>query len=336
MGEALTYLLGYDPSPLFSTVDYYKNYPDVWEFNSPALIHYIQSGRREGRVYVCSDAPETAFWKGKSKTGISLAAYCPESKWHPRPSIEETVQKTKDRDYVSFDVFDTLILRDVMKPTDIFRIMEIDCREPGFAAKRERGEQDCYRKIGATTTIQDVYTEIFGNCEKVDAWVKTEFSYELKFCCANPYMHQVYREVQKLGKPILIISDMYWPKEYLAKLLHSAGYDGWEEIFVSCDHDATKNSGRLQEIVWEAIGRDHTVIHFGDNHESDVKGSTLMGWDAVWYESCRDKSSIFFNKDYTTVPASIRAAICSNHLNNGSQTFSKEYEHGFLFGGMMV
>lgn len=331
------HLLNYDPSPLFSTSSYYALYEDVKQAGIPALVHYELNGRAEGRRREKASDVSADLWRGKSKSGLSRAPFCPESTWHPRLPIDQLVARASSCDVVSFDLFDTLILRNTYKCTDVFRVIEADYGIPGFAQQRREAEQRCYKVYGDEVTIFRIYEELSKYIKMdVSAAIEREFEYECRFCVANPYMMEVYKKLIQSGKNVIIVSDMYWSASYLEKLLKHVGYHDWSQIFVSCECACGKHDSLLQEYVWDTIGRDQSVLHIGDNKISDVKASVVTGWKAEWYESCAEKSLIFYEPDANSIPSSIRAGICCNRLHNGIRTYSKEYEHGFLYGGIMV
>lgn len=73
-----------------------------------------------------------------------------------------------------------------------------------------------------------------------------------------------------LGKRVFIISDMYQSEEFLADMLRSKGFDGFERLLVSSHFRRGKWDGQL----FQALKREYNVdfakqVHFGDNHHSD-------------------------------------------------------------------
>lgn len=65
---------------------------------------------------------------------------------------------------VSFDIFDTLLLRPYMKPEDLFLHLEkiYDC--PGFSEQRKNAETLFYQKYGTKKRrILMIYTKCFRN-----------------------------------------------------------------------------------------------------------------------------------------------------------------------------
>ncbi|MCD7818909.1 MAG: hypothetical protein LUH07_07645 [Lachnospiraceae bacterium] len=327
----------FDPSLQFSTQDYLQDYPDVAQAGVQPLVHFEVYGRREGRSIRPSRFATPCLWKGKSKTGISRACYAPQSQWQSRPSLDELMTEARKYNYISFDVFDTLVLRKVERPTDVFRIMGAEMEAPRFAKVRIESEQECYRLIGVSTNIYDIYARSAGSFfDSIESAIDHELDCELRLCYANPYMKLFYEALQKEGIPIILVSDMYWTAEQLERILTGCGYRGWEKLYVSCDEGKVKSTGLLQLKAWEDIGKENSVLHIGDNYDSDVIGSELMGWNSFYYPNCRDKSPIFYDPSEKTLPTSIANAIWLNRLNNGMENETKEFEHGFLYGGILT
>lgn len=324
----------YDPGPQFSTLAYLQDYPDVARAGIPPLVHYEECGHREGRIV----RPTTIqIWQGRSKTGISKAAYAPQSEWKPRMSVEELLEMARKVDYLSFDVFDTLLLRNVERPMDVFRLMGIILNEPRFAQVRVEAEQECYRKIGVSTNIYDIYMCVAKRMTiDIETTVHLELECERKICRANPYMKELFDKAKQEEIPIILVSDMYLPACKIEMLLNECGYSGWKKVYVSCEQSETKGSGLLQKKVWQEIGETNRVLHIGDNLQSDVEATRTMGWQSLYYPSCSNKMPTFIEQSIKTLPTSIANAICTNYLNNGANRVNKEFEHGFLYGGILV
>lgn len=53
--------------------------------------------------------------------------------------------------------------------------------------------------------------------------VQTEWSWEKRCCFANPYMLKVVQELQKYGKRLIVISDMYLGQRRVQELLENCG-----------------------------------------------------------------------------------------------------------------
>lgn len=56
-------------------------------------------------------------------------------------TVPKIINKVKDYDYISFDVFDTLLRRKVLHPTDVFTIIGNKNSNTTFKAKRIDAEK---------------------------------------------------------------------------------------------------------------------------------------------------------------------------------------------------
>ncbi len=187
-------------------------------------------------------------------------------------------------DVISFDVFDTLLLRRVDKPRDVFSILEKENKLPGFARDRERAERLAREKKFTAegtyeVTIDDIYRmpamRAYGLQEEL-TWM--ELAAEKRCCYANPAMLDLFARLCSAGKSIVVTSDMYLHTEFIHELLESCGYRGIKACFISGDYGAGKGNGGLFSAVREYAG-DRRIAHIGDSFFGDVyplKGSGIM------------------------------------------------------------
>ena len=140
---------------------------------------------------------------------------------------QQEIFLTKDLlqyDVVSFDIFDTLILRPFAKPADLFMLVGKRLKRAEFYrirtdAERRAREDAMHRNGNTEVTIYDIYAIIEERTGlPKELGVQTEFQTELDYCFANPYMKRIFRLLQEQGKPIVIVSDMYLPGEMMAIL----------------------------------------------------------------------------------------------------------------------
>lgn len=75
-------------------------------------------------------------------------------------NADKILKKIKNYDIVSFDIFDTLLKRNVKEPTDVFSYMEKKYQIDGFCEKRIEAEKTARKKKnGLEVTLKDIYTE---------------------------------------------------------------------------------------------------------------------------------------------------------------------------------
>lgn len=245
-------------------------------------------------------------------------------------------------DTIAFDIFDTLILRPFSKPQDVFFVLEerlsiVNFRNIRVAAEKRARE---IRKVlygNDEVTIFDIWNEI----EKetgLDAktGVELEFHIEKELCFANPYMKRIFDILKALKKEIIIVSDMYFPKTYLEELLIKCGFDGFDDIFVSCNYNANKKSGELFKIVNQKIK--NKKVFFLDDRLANIKGARNNGWDRFLYPNVNEMGAPYreCQKAMSEVIGSLYSGIVNAKLHCGVYKFTPQYEYGYICGGIYV
>lgn len=244
-------------------------------------------------------------------------------------------------DVISFDIFDTLILRPFNRPTDLFAIIGHRLNKIGFSEIRKEAEK-CARKRAISekgnreVTIEDIYRIIEERtgipCEK---GIEVELSTEIDYCFTNPYTKRLYRLLQDQGKTIVLTSDMYLPKQMMEKLLSKTGYTGYDNIYVSCDYGCSKSNGALYSYLKHDYPK-KKIVHIGDNPESDQRQATVNGISVRSYTSCHDIGSKFRAEGMSHLVGSAYSGLINAYLHNSEKVYSPYFEYGFIYGGLFV
>lgn len=250
-------------------------------------------------------------------------------------------------DVVSFDIFDTLILRNVSDPKNVFAFLATKYSLLDFGKIRievesklrnKKQQEYGHREI----TINEIYDEVY-KFTSIDpeVGIRNELEEEKNFCYANPYMKIVYDTLIQNGKKVIITSDMYLPHDLMAELLENCGYTGYDKLFVSCDYDCSKRNLGLYEYIKENyLEDDETVIHVGDNRESDFISARKVGWDAYHYPQNRDLGKPLDKIGMSYMIASYYTSIVNNFLYNGiNEEYpynQMSYYYGFMYGGLFI
>lgn len=255
-----------------------------------------------------------------------------------RISSHNLLKQLSDYDVISFDIFDTLILRNVTEPTDLFRLVGGKLGIENFETYRVNAEKEARentKKRNQEINIYDIY-QVLEKYIKIDKQkaIAVEFEVEKDFCISNPYLKPIYDKLLEQDKAIIITSDMYWTKEYLIKLLASCGYDGFKDIFVSCEYQENKGSSKLQEIAYQKVGKQYKYIHIGDNYLSDIEGSKKINWSTYYYPKCKDISN--YDTINNSIVSSINKAIIDNYFYSKDYFYNPYFEYGFKYAGLLV
>ena len=193
---------------------------------------------------------------------------------------------------ISFDIFDTLVKRNVPNPNEIFNIVEKKAGLFGFAKKRiEAAHSAKYNAVNGEVTYDEIYAQIDGiSDEQRNELKQLELDIEKKYLQANWEMKEIYDWCVNHHKKIIAVSDMYLPARKLNELLVENGFY-IEHIFVSCEEHASKRSGKLFDIVSKKINTKN-VLHIGDSWKGDFYTPIISGWKAVHYFTGKKGKSI--------------------------------------------
>lgn len=225
---------------------------------------------------------------------------------------------------ISFDIYDTALLRNVVYPTDIFDIVYQELKKEGivlenFKKLRIKAEEKArIRSEQEDITLKDIYEVI---AEKIgqDSSNKVkqiELLIEQKFTVSNPFIKKIYDYARTHNKKIIFISDMYLPKEFISKLLNENGYDKYDGLFVSGLIGISKASTKLFHHVRQAMNINNTWLHIGDNPVSDYENAIKCNIDAYYYKDTRKRVDI--KKNYS-IQKSILKALQINYCETTEQ-----------------
>ena len=315
------WLKNYNPSIKFSTADYLINNPDIHNINP--LLHYEVFGKNEGRKAFIPPLDDINNYNADS-VGFDYESLC---------------KHIADKKVVSFDVFDTLVNRPFIRPTQLFNYMQIMFGIDGFADKRIKAERDARKMLHKEVKLDEIYSFMDDDLRQ---YVKSETELEIKLCHSNQMIAQIYKHAKKHNKRVIAISDMYHGKETIEAILKKNGYQ-MDEIYVSCEYNMTKGQGDLYSEVMrkEDIGPED-IVHFGDNYLSDYSQARLM--DIQAYQTPKSLDYFLNNKDnsgflsylkkYDNLSSSIHLSLISEYLNTDKHDYFEKL--GYVFGGSLA
>lgn len=216
----------------------------------------------------------------------------------------------KRYDVISFDIFDTLLKRDVLHPADVFELVELSLANAGakqyagFAKRRKEAEGRAREKSRYDeVTFDEIYRELPYSDEDKLVLKRAELKAERAVLRANWKMKKVFGACLKWGKRVYLVSDMYLPRDFLEGVLQSAGYSGYDGLYLSCEYRQTKRSGKLFQTLCKKEGiRPERVLHIGDSRYADCIGPARSGMrfahvkrmdkDTIYYDVPKDSDSI--------------------------------------------
>lgn len=214
--------------------------------------------------------------------GQTSLAYGNESLPYWDVSEQDLIKRIDENEIISFDIFDTLLMRKVLIPTDVFDIVEIRLKEQGyeypFADMRLRAEQEL-----EYPDIDDIYKkmqELYDlNSTLIERMKELECTVDISLLMRREKMCQIFDMAVAKGKQVYLLSDMYYPSNYLQRLLQQNRISGYKGLFVSCDVKKEKSDGALYQYFLEYVGVGRS-LHIGDNRRVDIEMARKNGLDA--------------------------------------------------------
>lgn len=204
---------------------------------------------------------------------------------------DKLLNKILKRDAVSFDIFDTLIVRKCGNPQEVFNIVAQKYSEQynSQIANFKQLRLDAEKQVRLHTTknevsVHDIYNVIANKVGVSTAQVlmNLEKETELEVCVANKPIVDLYNQV-KNKRNTFIVSDMYLDGSFITRLLGKCGIDLPNKVYVSIDYNQTKRNRQLfRTVLKEAHWHAWNMIHIGDNFISDYLNPKLLGMHSYW------------------------------------------------------
>ncbi len=212
-----------------------------------------------------------------------------------KSSYEELKDKIDQADIVSFDIFDTLIMRKIFSPEDVFRLLgekikgelKSDCNIADIRAQ-------VAAKCGPFATINEIYEKIKKQIDLTDKnmsdIMQLEKKTDMDLCIARKDIAELYEYCIESGKEVYLISDMYYTLQDIKRLLDKCGLSVIDDrhIWISCEKKKDKISGSLWKEYSSVVGKNAKCIHIGDNKIGDIENSKKYGINSYYVMSGKD------------------------------------------------
>lgn len=184
-------------------------------------------------------------------------------------------------DIVSFDFYDTLVMRLVYSPGDILKITEQRIRNVfgekiPFVELRTRAAAELSGKEYALDEIYQCMEAYIDKsvCERMKL---LEIDTEMKLTVARKDMVELFHYAARQGKEVYVLSDMYLSGEIIKGIAAKCGINIEEKkLWISCEVGKSKKNGGMWELfAQKTAGR--KVIHFGDSFVGDEEKPQNVG-----------------------------------------------------------
>lgn len=207
----------------------------------------------------------------------------------------------------SFDIFDTLIGRSTFQPIGVFlyvqdKMIESDIDFPRYLQQNffkirpwaEKNVREYYKKskLHRKSEVEEItYDLIYDYMQKTydlsDLQIEQLKKWELEaeYDASIPYEENInkLKELVEAGEDVVLISDMYLPKDFISMLLGKADPMLTElPLFVSSEYGKMKTNKELYYEVYHAMNYHYGKwIHYGDNPKADGNVPKSLGIEVI-------------------------------------------------------
>lgn len=254
---------------------------------------------------------------------------------------------------ISFDIFDTLLTRKFLSPSDVFIFMEKQVQfETGgefknFAFIRRKAESQAvahFKSQGINEiSLDDIYSEmseLTGFSHVMIQKVKTlELKMEAEALCIRPAGIELYKKAVSLYKDIVLISDMYLPKAFIEQQLARFNITHYIKLFLSSEYHEKKHDGELFKIFLTESGVNPTsVLHIGDNPIGDISAGKKAGLNVHLIpkaiENFKGEGTVY-DCEKTRAKSLVGKLIADNFYDKGKSEMSLD-KLGFIAFGPLI
>lgn len=221
--------------------------------------------------------------------GKNLGLICSKALKTHNSNVDMLLQEIESHEYISFDIFDTLLMRKLLLPEDVFeltarRMKNANVVIKGFKEKRIRAQE----RLGLSNPdIFDIYNRL-GKMYKIDSaaleqYCKMEIEVEAEVLTVRKDMLAIYQKCLDMGKKVSLVSDMYIPECVLVPILKKNGITNYDKLYLSCDRKQLKLQGLLN--TYKNQKPRESYLHIGDHYIHDGICAELAGIDYCLVEN---------------------------------------------------
>lgn len=267
---------------------------------------------------------------------------------------DELISQIKTVDVVSFDLFDTLIVRNVISSGDVIEIVDSRLKEkgiiiPNFVSKRIGTEKNLSR--GKAPRLETIYEEILrdeeGTVLEADELADLEYKTDIGLIRARDEVVDFIKAAKQFGKRVYVTSESYYSKSEIEHIMSVNNIQGVDDVIVSCEYDTGKTD-RLFDKLIEVAGTSN-ILHIGDDIVADIESAKRHGLKAFRIYSSSELldsvGGLTIATDKQSLSDRIKTGMFTSHIFNSPFQFEDEGKRihvndscdiGYLFAAPMI
>lgn len=267
---------------------------------------------------------------------------------------QELLRAINDVEVISFDLFDTLVVRNVSSFECVLRLVEAKLKENGvciqdFVNKRLMAEKAL--SLNNAPRLIDIYRELLKYADGVnvlvDYIVSVEFEVDCSLVEARRDVVDLFNELIRQNKRVYITSDSYYTKEQISKILNIIGVTSVTDVLVSCEYNTSK-TGDLFECL-KTVSGESNILHVGDDIVADIEAAIRHGIRAFQIYSASELLELVgglrLSENESSLSDQIKVGMFAANLFNSPFQFEDEGKRiyvkdakdvGYLFCAPMI
>lgn len=194
-----------------------------------------------------------------------------------------------DNEVISFDLFETLVVRAATRSDDILETAVWRTkRELGYQGDllsiRKEAEEACCKRYGryafSLDAVYNYMTDSMGlSHAKADALRAAEIAMEIVLSSPRATMVSLLSRCLRNGKIACILTDTHLSRSTIETILNRCAIPTVSHLAVSSEEGASKHSGSLFAHL-RSVYRGRRILHIGDGEHSDVTRAIEQGMRA--------------------------------------------------------
>lgn len=244
------------------------------------------------------------------------------------------IQRGSPYECISFDIFDTLIDRDIQNREIFFRIVgeriaRLHSHYPdNFVSRRQSIERSLSRQsYPHEITLHSIYAVLFPDADDkcLAEMCQIEEDVEVAVSVANKAVLDVFQTFVAQNKRVVLTSDMYLREDVLVRILKKNNVVGYERLYLSSRVGLTKRSGFLFTYVASDLRlAPRSIMHIGNDLIADYRKPRIAGFTVALIDRLHERSKLFTSSRNDSKGGTEQ--IIGDFLKNHESAQASEYE----------
>lgn len=249
---------------------------------------------------------------------------------------QDLIEKINRNDVISFDLFDTLVMRKIQAYYDIFEIMQVRLSEsgiiiPDFSKIRLALEKELSKE--ESPSLEKIYERLIRltgcNYITADKLADMEYEIDISFLVAREEMVKILGYAASLGKRVFLTTDTYYSREQIENILKELRIVGFSDLLVSSERNTYKIQNLFEYLL--KANPDTTpekILHIGDDERADIECSSKYGISSFRIPSAADLWEELGELGTSQMPLNlsdkVKIGLFTSKLFNNPFVFEKE------------